>query len=242
MSLVSQIVYLVSRLVPVHLSKVRTNIPAQVISYDPANNTCSVQPSIMQIRSDDPNNLEPLVLPQVDDIPVKQQGSGKFLLSIAPAVGSYGELRVFDRDISKWLQEGGTQSPGSTRQFHFSDAIFDPGIYPLKADGDNGKLAVPVATDRISLRLRDGTAEMSVLEDGNIEVKMPSGKTVTFNTSADAAALASVVDGAIAKLDDALRSFIPVPQDGGAALQTYYKLQQLTAPPTSASEILKVEK
>ena len=171
MSLISNIIILIEKITRKEISKIRTNIPAEVISFDAANNTCSIQPSIMQIRTDDSSNLEPLALPQVDDVPVKQQGSGELLLSVAPQVGSIGELRIFDRDISKFLQEGETQPPGSTRKFHFSDAIFDAGIYPLKENGDVGKLQSPIATDRISLRLRDGTAEVSVLDSGDIEIK-----------------------------------------------------------------------
>jgi hypothetical protein len=239
----TELVMLIERLVSKVLSSsVRTNIPAQVVSYDPDENTCSVQPCIMRIRTDDPNNLEPIALPQVDDIPVKHQGSGKLGLFVAPQIGSYGELRVFDRDISRWIQEGGTQPAGSTRTFHFSDAVFDPGLYPLREDGDNGKLPVPVATDRISLRLRDGTAEVSVLDDGSVEIKFPSGKTMTLNEGSDAASLASKVDSYISSLDAVMRTaWVVEPADGGAALKAAYIAAIASPPTTTASTELKLK-
>jgi hypothetical protein len=243
--MIKEIIELCSKLFRSQMAMVRTNIPAQVVSYDASENTCSVVPCIVQVRTDDPDNLEPVQLPQVDDVPVKLQGSGKLLLSVAPQIGSYGELRVFDRDISRWLNDGGITTAGSTRMHHFSDAVFSPGLYPLATDGDNGKLQSPISTDRISLRTRDGVAQVSVLDDNTIEIVTTGNVTIQskaiINSEADAAALASKVDNFFTQVDNVMRTvWVPVPNDGGAALKTAWT-SGVTAPTTTASANLKVD-
>jgi hypothetical protein len=161
------------------IAAVRTHTPAQVVSFDPDQNTCSVQPCIKILRTDDPNHTYTQDLPQIDDVPVHQQGSGKTLLSQAPQVGSYGMLHISDRRLEKWLTDGGIVEPNSTAKFDISDASFVPGLYPLVVDGDNGKLPAAIKTDRIELRTRAGDTYIAVLDDGTIEIE--STGTVSIN-------------------------------------------------------------
>lgn len=168
---IREVANLVRSIVRADRKDIHTSLPAQVVSYDAATNTCSIQPCIMRIRTDDPSREGWFQMPQINSVPVKQQGSGKLLLSVAPQAGSYGNMIVAQRSIETWIAEGGVVAPTSSRMHHFSDAIFDPGLYPIAVDGDNGKLPVPIATDRISLRTRAGTTEVSVLDDGSIAIK-----------------------------------------------------------------------
>jgi hypothetical protein len=167
------------------LANVHTHMPAQVVSYNATENTCSVQPTIQRIRTSDPDKV--LVnLPQLDDVPVKQFGSGKCLLSIAPQEGSYGLLHISERAISNWLLAGGVVGPLSTRKFDLSDAIFDPGVYPLVEDGDNGKLQTAVATDRIELRTRTRDAFVAVVDDDTVEINADTDFAVQYTALKDA--------------------------------------------------------
>ena len=169
---------LIRRLVRAETARIRTHFPAQVEAYDAATNTCKLQPCIKALRTEDPNNRTTIDLPILEDVPVEQRGSGKLLFSLAPQVGSYGWCHVSDRCLEQWILNGGVVDPGSGRRFDISDVWFSPGAYPLMPDGDNGLLAVPVATDRISLRTRAGTTEISVLDDDNIHVETTGDVTV----------------------------------------------------------------
>lgn len=153
------------------MSQVRTHVPAQVVSFDSALNTCSVQPCIKILRTDDPNNTYTRELPQINDVPVRAFGSGKCLLTVAPQVGSYGYLHVSDRRLERWLTEGGIVEPISAQKFDISDCVFEPGLYPLVVDGDNGKLQSAVKTDRIELRTRSGSTFVAVVDDESIEIE-----------------------------------------------------------------------
>jgi hypothetical protein len=157
------------------LAGLRTHIPAQVVSYDAATNTVSVQPCIQVIRSEDPTNLSPRNLPVLENVPVRQYGSGKLFFTVAPAVDSYGVLHIMDRDLHRWLSSGGIVYPGASRKFDLSDAIFEPGILPYVDDGDNGQMSEPVKTDRISLRTRSGLTEVSVCVDESIAINVNDG-------------------------------------------------------------------
>jgi hypothetical protein len=209
MGLARDIIKLIRRGIRAAISDVHTHMVCQVVSYTAATNTCSLQPCIKVIRTDDPNNLTAVQLPVIEDIPVKQIGSGKCLLTVAPQAGSYGELHVSERSLDNWLTKGGIVDPASSRKFDLSDGVFHPGLYPFAVDGDNGLLVVPVATDRISLRNRLNTGQISVLDDG----------TVQITGGVDGLALSSKVDALWLTLYTLLTTWVPAPPDGGAAFK-----------------------
>lgn len=162
---------LINKLITKRLSDVHTSLIGQVVSYDGDTNTCSVIPVQRRIRVNDPNHPTTIDLPQFDDVPVKQFGSGKLLFSVAPQVGSYGEIRFSERSIERWQLDGGIGDPDSARRFDISDAIFSPGLYPVVDDGDNGMIAEPIQTDRIEMRTRSAVTSIAVIDDETIEVK-----------------------------------------------------------------------
>lgn len=176
--MIREIKALVRRIVDLAVSRIRTHIPVQVVSYDAAENTVSVQPVVKVIRTEDPASTGPALLPILEDVPVRQLGSGKLLFSVAPVEGSYGVLHISDREIHAWLSAGGTVAPASARKFDMSDAVFEPGLYPYVVDGDNGKIDGGIQTDRISMRTRSGLTEISVLDDESVFINMNDGEAV----------------------------------------------------------------
>ena len=182
MSWIDDLIGLIKRVVGIELPKVHTHLPAQVVSYNGTTNTCSCRVCIKAIRPEDPDNdsVEYAVL---DDVPVRQFGSGKLLLSVAPQVDSYGLLHISERSLEVWMQNGGIDVPNSTRRFDISDAVFEPGLYPLKTDGDNGLIAVPINTDRIELRTRAGTSYVAVLDDGTVTLMSSSAGYISLETN-----------------------------------------------------------
>jgi hypothetical protein len=155
------------------------------------------------MRTEDPANMTTVEMPVLEDIPVQQFGSGKLLLSVPPAVDSYGTLFFSDRDLEAWLMAGGIVDPANMRKWDLSDAIFIPGLYPFVIDGDNGQIEEPIKTDRISMRTRSGLTEISVLSDESITINVNDDKAsvvidkdgnVTITTAGD---LSATADGDI---------------------------------------------
>lgn len=218
------------------VSKIHTSIPAQVVSYDATKNTASIQLCVKIIRNDDPDS-DGSEFPVLEDIPVMFAGSGNVFLTVPVKKDSYGVYEVAEDDINDWLSKGGIVSPTSVDRFNPDTGFFKP-CSPWMFDSSFGE----ISTDRVSVRTRDGLTEISVLENGNVEINVPTGKTVAVNGSADAAALASIVDDYFTKLDTLFRTtWVPVPTDGGAALKAAYTGSVIIPPLTSASKVLKIE-
>jgi len=173
----SGIKQLITNLLWAKQTEIRTHLIGQVISYDPETNTAQIQPVTRVLRMTDPTNVTTVDLPQIDDVPVSQVGSGKVWCTIAPAVGSYGVLHVSDREIETWLSTGGIVDPQVIRLHDMTDAIFVPSVVHLNEEGDNGKFVEQIQTDRISLRTRSGITEVSVLDDETILLKSEKQQT-----------------------------------------------------------------
>ena len=170
MSWPRKLVALIRSIIKLEQALIHTHIPGQIISYNATTNLASIQPCVNIIRTTDPDNMGGLEQAVLEDVPVKHQGSGKIVLTCAPQVGSYGILHISERALDDWLVKGGKNNPSNARRFDLSDAFFDPGIYPLIVDGNNGLLVPPVNTDRIEMRTRLGTGYVAVVDDGNIEI------------------------------------------------------------------------
>jgi hypothetical protein len=163
---------------------VRTHLATVITSYDGATNTCKAQPTRRTIRVEDPDNMTTVDLPELQDVPVMQFGSGKLLLSCAPQPDSYGVAHVSDRDIEDWFSNGGVTDPKSIRTHDLSDSFLHHGVYTLKEDGDNGLIVEPIRTDRIELRTRSGKTNISVLDDESISITTEHS-VITINASGE---------------------------------------------------------
>lgn len=169
MSLWSKLEDFVRGVLNIETARIRTNTVCQVVSYDGTTNLASLQPCIMAIRTDDPDSPTKQ-LSQINDIPVYQFGSGKVMCTHGPAAGSYGLYVVSDRKVENWIAQGGVVPPGGKERFDISNGFFLSGLFPDVVDGDNGKLAVPINTDRVELRTRTGTTYVSVLDTEVVEI------------------------------------------------------------------------
>lgn len=248
------------------MADVHTHIIAQVVSYDAAENTCSIQPCIKRIRTEDASNMSTIDLPQIDDVPVSQFGSGKLLCAVAPQKSSYGVFHVSERSVDSWMLNGGTVSPSSARRFDLGDGFFCPGAYPLKIDGDNGLIVEPIRTDRVEIRTRDGKSFVAVTDSNDVEIQafdnskvtLKNDGTITMENSAgsvtlkssgvteiggagDSASLASQVDAHFLKFYTLLTTWVVVATDGGLALKTAALAAFPTPPSSVASNKLKVD-
>lgn len=181
---------LVRRMIDAALAEVHTHMLAEVVSYDAEMNTCSVQPFPDKICIARADAMTTASWPILEDVPVLQLGSGKLWLTVPPLAGTFGTLHINERSIEKWLATADEGGPTSTRRFSISDAVFIPGVVPLLPSGDTGAFVVPIETDRISLRTRDGAASVSVLDDGTVEITTTSKKITVTNGQ-----ITEIIDG-----------------------------------------------
>ena len=161
---------LAQRCVEAEKYTIRTHMVAQVVSYDLERNTVDVQPVVNAVRTTDAENMTTVQRPLITKVPVSLTGSGKLFCSFAPQVGTYGILHVCDRIIDDWKAAGGIVDPSDIRCHNPSDAIFYHSVLPFVEDGDNGLFGTEeevLKTDRISLRTRAGTTEISVIVAGD---------------------------------------------------------------------------
>ncbi len=198
---------------------VDTHVPCQVISYNATDNTVNLQPCIDAIRVFDPDNMQTVTLPPINDVPVRQFGSGSLWMTAAPQAGAYGVLHVAKHRLDSWLDKGGQVAPTSAILFNKSDGFFEPGICTLMVNDAHGKLGTAIATDEIGFRTRDGTKK-AVFD----------GTKFIVNSTDDSAALTSKVDARLGELIDLLtgngtlpKKWVVLGNDGGAALQTAAK-------------------
>jgi len=170
MTIASDISHLIRRHIAKAIAGLYTNEIAQVVAFDKATLLVSVQPCVTRFRSADAGKLTGIRVPILNDVSLKLPGSGQTFLSVSPQVGSYGALHFSDRCIEQWVQDGGIAPPRSARKLDLNDCWFDPGLYPQAADGDNGAIAGGIEDDRISLRTREGDAEISVVDNDTLHM------------------------------------------------------------------------
>lgn len=137
--------------------KVDTVTVGIVESYDPSNQTVSVQPAIMRRRE---NEDEAKPRPVIEDVRVVFPGSGDFWLTFPINQGDPVLLLAPSRSLDVWMDSGGVVDPDSTRIFDLSDAVAIPGIL------DDGSVIDALEQDGIYLQKKDGTKYLRVTEDG----------------------------------------------------------------------------
>lgn len=171
---------------------------------------------------------KPLILPSVPVVWQRGAGVG-FVGSLVP--GDTVLVVIADRSIDEWSIAGGVVPLASDRMHHVFDAIAIPGLYPT------ARPPSPAAA----------TAAQIGREDGTCTVAIPYAGPGAFMVTADTIALggpAAVLRVAIAEQVHAflvamLTTGLPVPNDGGAALQTAW-LAYLAAHPATEFASTKV--
>lgn len=107
------------------LMKLHVGMPATVLSYDPSQSSCSVQPNLK--RKDTQGVLRSL--PVISNVPVGHLRAGKSIVHVPVAAGSTVYLHFSERSIDSWKKAGGIQSPEDARLHDLSDAVAYPGYY-----------------------------------------------------------------------------------------------------------------
>lgn len=178
---------------------IRTVVPANVVSYNPVLQTAAVQPAA-RVRN---SAGELVLLPQVADAPVWFPQGGGWSITWPLAALDPVLLLVADRHLDRFRVTGTAYDPDAIRLHDLTDAIVLPGAGPAP-DPATGISAV----------------DLTINGPGGIALRVSPAGIVSIGGTAietQPVALAGLLH---AYLQAMFASGAPVPNDGGAALQT----------------------
>lgn len=159
------------------LKEVHTGMPGIIESFDPNNQTASVQPAIRRIfitRESDREILTPADLPLLINVPVYFPRAGGYSMTMPVRVDDECWLSFSERSIDNWYNTGGVSNPSSRRFHSLSDAIAMVGLSSEPnsiQDYDN---------DNLQIRKDDGNAEITIMSDNTIMLNNSSGANFTI--------------------------------------------------------------
>lgn len=145
-------------------AKMWTALPGIIVDYDPARQTCSVQPAIQGVVTNPDGSSQTTDLPLLVDVPVQFPRGGGFACTF-PLLAGDDVLVVFaSRCIDAWWQSGGVQRAMEARMHDMSDGFAIPGPTSQPRKLNN------VQTDGIELRDEARTTYLKVTA-GTIFIK-----------------------------------------------------------------------
>lgn len=202
-------------------------------AYDPASQTADVQPEVMQYQPNPDADPTPVLLPICTGVPVLFLGSSTtgFRETFPLVPGDTGTLFFSESSLDTWIQNGGQVDPKDIRRQSLSDGLFLPGLKP------NSKPWTNVTQDTASWGF--DTGPQLVARQGSPALEIGGNAA---NPPTDYAALASLVIANLNAFKTTVNNWIPVPNDGGAALKTALQALFTSGWPTAvAASALKVK-
>lgn len=153
----------------------RVALPATVVSFDPAKQTVTVQPSINEVVRYG-ESTQPQALPALEDVPVLMPRAGGFTLTMPIHAGDECLVVFADTCIDAWWQSGGQQNQFAPRRHSIADgfAIFGP--------WNQQRVLSNYSTSSAQLRNDDGTVTVDVASN-QITVTAPTVNVHATNTA-----------------------------------------------------------
>lgn len=147
--------------------QIHTALPARVVSFNPTEQTVSIELMIEQIN----HNGEQLQLPPLVDVPVKMFAWGAFMITAEPQPGDEGLATFSERCIDGWWESSRKSIPMDIRFHDLSDAFFDGG-YRSKPK------ALTIVPNCLNIAGESNYVRLN--SDGTIEIK---GTTMTVDAN-----------------------------------------------------------
>lgn len=192
-----------SRLIDVHVS-----LPGIVQSYDAALQTATIELGVRRVLETDAGAQVTETLPLLENVPVAFARTASFFVSFPLTSGDAGLVVFSEASIDQWRSKGAPSSPGDARRHSLTGGVFYPGLVPnaqaLADPGIESDMAMGKVGDA-QMRFRGSTVEVT------------SGGS---DAAVDFVAMAAKVQSTLEAMLDIFSGGVPVPNDGGAALQT----------------------
>lgn len=172
------------------LADVHTEMPGQIIDYNPLTQTATVQPTTPQISRDGTTGIyKAILLPPFSGVPVQFPGGASGGMSFPLAAKDPGVLHFMERSTDSWKATGqeSDQVQDPARQFHFTDAVFVPGNTSpaLALNLDKVSATDLVIWAKVALRLGSAGADEQAMLGNIFEADLGSFLTsqATFTTA-----------------------------------------------------------
>lgn len=122
-------------------SNLRVAIPGIIQSFDPQEQTASVQPAIREVIYDQNGTPTHLALPELLDVPITMPHAGDYAITLPIQVGDECLVIFADMCIDAWWQSGDVQNQIELRRHDLSDAfaILGPWSQPKRLTNYNSK-------------------------------------------------------------------------------------------------------
>ncbi len=137
-----------------------TSLPGVVVEFFEADQTADVQVEVLRLPKRGPATPVPLLC----RVPVYLARAGGFSVCLPVAAGDQVLVVFLERDIDRWLIEGGPQEPATRRRHDFSDAVAYPGL-----TSDSNRLG-GYSTSALQIRNDAGTQMVELRADGTIHI------------------------------------------------------------------------
>lgn len=150
------------------MAQLRVAMPGIIESFDPATQTASVQPAIMEDVKIGNDDTKAESIPVLSQVPVQFPRGGGYSMTFPVKKGDECLLIFGDSCIDGWWQSGGVQQQMETRRHDLSDAMAIVGITCVqKAIGKKG---APFSANTMQIRSDDGGTCIE-LDGANINIK-----------------------------------------------------------------------
>jgi len=164
------------------ISNARMAIPGIVVDFNPANQTATIQPAIMEQV-----NGSCIALPQLLDVPVQFPRAGGYCMTFPVRAGDECLVIFADMCIDAWWQSGGVQAQMEKRRHDLSDGIAILGVTsvpravkdysPDAVQFRNEENSAHVEISKESITIRAKTLKLDIAE--NFEVTAPNSTMTT---------------------------------------------------------------
>ena len=168
------------------LVEINTWMPGEVVTFDSAAQTASIQLCLEREVLDEFNAIV-----QLDEVPLVVQSAGGFSVTFPVAAGDPCMVFFAQRGIDNWYLDGGCQKQATRRHHHLSDAVFMPG---LKAAPD---ALGGYDTSNFVIRTDDGANQFCMT---------PSGQFALSNGTAELVSIVDELAQAVASLQTTVTS------------------------------------
>lgn len=141
------------------------NITGTIVSFDPSTQTASIKPDYKPIH-----NGQAVEMPQLDEVPVRFQRAGSFVITTPIKPGDKVSLRPQMRSTEDLHTGGDYSAVSDTRSFSLSD---------MEAHLDGGEpLTDPIPNfnaQNLEIRSADGNFAMEMSADGKFRMRGAAG-------------------------------------------------------------------
>jgi hypothetical protein len=194
------------------LERVQRSFPAIVVSYDAQTMRAEVQPAL-RIRSKNGQQTTPTVV----TIPVDWMSWGDHVIQGVLTQGDEVVVECMDRNWLAWLEAGGVADYNAIGGRQAGYAVAKP------RQLSSGKRPGPLgAGEAVKIGRRDGLTTVVLMSDGRVRIQA---------TEVEMTAGAGFSDF-LTSLHTSIAGWVPVANDGGAALKTALAGWLAKTPPT----------